>query len=158
MNINQILSPESTFCNLNLSSKKKVLEKVSQSMARVIDVQPQEIFETILAREKLGSTGLGHGVAIPHGRLKSCEQSVAIFILLDEPIAYDSPDNQPVDIIFALIVPQEANTEQLKYLAQIAKLLSEESLLSQIRHAHCDQALYSILEKGVANIERSPTN
>jgi PTS system nitrogen regulatory IIA component len=155
MNISQILSPESAYCGLKLSSKKKVLEKVSELMAAKVDVEAQEIFETILNREKLGSTGLGHGVAIPHGRLQDSKKAAAIFILLEEPVDYDSTDGQPVDVIFALLVPQDANTEQLKYLAQIAKLLSEEKLLSQIRHAHNDEALYSILEKGTLNIESS---
>lgn len=152
MNIAQILSPESTFSNLRLSSKKKVLETVSQVMAEGIGCSSQEIYESLLSREKLGSTALGEGVAIPHGRLKQATQAFSVFILLEEPIEYDAPDNLPVDIIFAVIVPQDANNEQLKYLAQIAKILSESSLVSQIRHAHCDQALYEIIEKGLDKV------
>lgn len=152
MKITDILSPESTFSNLALSSKKKVLEKVSQVMAEAINGQVQEIYESLLSREKLGSTALGNGVAIPHGRFSQGDESVAVLILLEEPIDYDSPDNQPVDIIFAIMVPEDAKTEHLKYLAQIANLLSESSLVSQIRHSHCDQALYEIIEKGLAKL------
>ena len=147
MKISQILSPESTFCNLELSSKKKILEKVSQIMADEIDGSSQEIFESLFARERLGTTALGHGVAIPHGRIKTCQQAIAVFILLDTPVDYDAPDGRDVDIIFAILVPEQADSEQLKCLAEIAKILSEPSLISQIRHAHCGDALFQIIEQ-----------
>lgn len=152
MDITEILSPESTFSNLRLSSKKKVLEKISNVMSEAIDCPNQEIYESLLSREKLGSTALGDGIAIPHGRLNQLDKAISVFILLDDPIDYDSPDDKPVDIIFAIMVPQNANNEQLKYLAQIAKILSEGCLVSQIRNAHSDQALYEIIEKGLAKI------
>lgn len=145
MNINQILKPESTFCGLELTSKKKILEKVSQVMAESIDGSSQEIFESLFARERLGTTALGNGIAIPHGRVDSCEQATAVFILLDNPVDYDAPDGQPIDIVFAILVPEKANNEQLKYLAEIAKVLSEPSLVSQLRHAHCGEALHQII-------------
>ena len=147
MKIDQILSPDSTFCNLELSSKKKILEKVSQVMADSIDGSSQEIFESLFARERLGTTALGHGIAIPHGRIKDCQQAMAVFILLDTPVDYDAPDGQNVDIIFAILVPEQADSEQLKCLAEIAKVLSEPSLISQIRHAHCSDALYQIIDQ-----------
>ena len=147
MNISQILSPESTFCNIELSSKKKILEKVSQVMADLIDGSSQEIFESLFARERLGTTALGNGIAIPHGRVETCKEATAVFILLDKPVDYDAPDGQPIDIVFAILVPEQANTEQLKYLAEIAKVLSEPSVVSQLRHAHCGDALYEIINK-----------
>jgi nitrogen PTS system EIIA component len=147
MNIEQILSAEATFCCLKLSSKKKVLEKVSEIMAKTIDGQSQEIFESLFARERLGSTALGNGIAIPHGRMSTCEEATAVMILLDKPVDYDAPDGQAVDIVFAILVPEDANNEQLKYLAEIAKVLSEPTLVSQIRHAHCSEALYDIIVK-----------
>ncbi len=147
MNINQILSPESTFCSLKLSSRKKILEKVSEVMAESIDCQSQDIYESLLAREKLGTTALGHGIAIPHGRVEACQEATAVFILLDEAVNYDARDGQAVDIIFAIMVPENADSAQLKYLAEIAKILSQPSLVSQIRHAHCGDALYEIIDK-----------
>ena len=147
MNISQILSPEATFCSLKLSSKKKVIEKISEVMADSIDCPWQDIYESLFAREKLGTTALGHGIAIPHGRVEACEKATAVFILLDEPVDYGAPDGKPVDIIFSILVPEKADAEQLKCLAEVAKVLSEPSLVSQIRHAHCSEALYEIIEK-----------
>lgn len=152
MKISQILSPESTFCSLSISSKKKVLEKVSEVMAQRIDCPSQEIFESLFARERLGTTGLGNGIAIPHGRVNACEEAVAVLILLDEGVDYDAPDGKPVDIIFAIMVPEDANSEQLKYLAEIAEVLSQASVVSQIRHAHCGDALFQIIDQATDRI------
>lgn len=121
-------------------------------MAESINCQPQDIFESLLAREKLGTTALGHGIAIPHGRVSSCKEATAVLILLDEAVNYDARDGQPVDIIFAIMVPEEADNQHLKYLAEIANILSQPSLVSQIRHAHCGDALYDILSKAAEKV------
>ncbi len=147
MNISQLITPETTFCNISLSSKKKILEKVSSELAKSIECPTEEIFESLLSREKLGSTALGNGIAIPHGRVKSCNHATAVFLLLDEPVDYDALDNQPVDIVFAIMVPEKADNEQLKCLAEIAKVLSNPSLVAQIRNAHCNAALLEIFNK-----------
>lgn len=147
MNIDQLLSPEATFCSLKLSSKKKIIEKISEVMAESIDCPVQDIYESLFAREKLGTTALGHGIAIPHGRVEACKEATAVLILLDEPVDYDAPDGQPVDIVFSILVPEQADSEQLRCLAEIAKVLSEPAIVSQIRHAHCGDALYEILNK-----------
>jgi len=153
MNISQILSPEATFCSLKLSSKKKILEKVSEVMAESIDCSSQDIFESLFARERLGTTALGNGIAIPHGRVSACNEATAVFILLETPIDYDAADNVPVDIVFAIMVPEKADAEHLKYLAGIAKVLSEPTLISQIRHAHCGDALFEIIDKAAAKTD-----
>lgn len=155
MNIQQILSPDSTFVCDQISSKKRVLEKVSEIMATAIGTSEKVIFESLLCREKLGSTALGEGIAIPHGRTKACSKITAVFLLLETPIDYDAPDKKPVDIIFAIIVPEEADKQHLHSLAQIAELLSDSKLSSQIRHAHSSEALYSILQDG-ANRTTTP--
>ena len=147
MNINEILSPKATFCSLKLSSKKKILEKVSEVMAETMACPAQDVFESLFAREKLGSTALGHGIAIPHGRVEACKEPTSVLILLEEPVNYDAPDKQPVDIIFAIMVPVQADAEQLRSLAEIAKILSEAKVVSQIRHAHCNDALFEIISK-----------
>jgi len=115
-------------------------------MAESIGTSAKCIFESLLCREKLGTTALGEGVAIPHGRVASCEQVTAVFILLESPVNYDAPDGKPVDIIFAIMVPEEAHHEHLRHLAQIAEILSNNKIVSQIRHAHSSEALYEILE------------
>jgi len=147
MNICQLLSPESTQCCDKTNSKKKVLEKISEMMASSIDCKAQSIFESLLNREKLGTTALGDGVAIPHARVNHCKCATAVFLLLDKPIDYDAPDGKPVDIIFAILVPEDSDNSHLEHLQKIAKLLSDSKIISQIRHAHCDEALYDILEK-----------
>lgn len=146
MNINQLISPDSTLVCSEISSKKRVLEKVSEIMAEAINVNPKKVFESLLCREKLGTTALGKGVAIPHGRVACCSQVTAVFLLLETAIDYDAQDGQAVDIIFAILVPEDANNEHLKCLAGIAEILSHDKILSQIRHAHSSKALYSILE------------
>lgn len=158
MNINEILTPETTFCGLQLSSKKKAIEKISQVMADSIDCSAQCIYETLFARERIGTTALGNGIAIPHGRATNCSKPTAVFILLDEPIDYDAPDGQPVDIIFSILVPENADDNQLQYLTEIAKVLSSSNLSSQIRHAHCNQALYEIIETATEKFNQNAIN
>lgn len=158
MNISDILTPETTFCGLQLSSKKKVIEKISQVMAESIDCSAQCIYECLFARERIGTTGLGKGIAIPHGRTGKCTKPIAVFILLDEPVEYDAPDGQPVDIIFSILVPEKADDKQLQCLTEIANILSKPNLSSQIRHAHCHQALYDIIETAVEKFNQNATN
>ncbi|MFT6734023.1 MAG: PTS system nitrogen regulatory IIA component [Polaribacter sp.] len=147
MNICQLLSPTSTQCCDKTTSKKKVLEKISEMMAESTDCKEKLIYESLLSREKLGTTALGEGIAIPHARIKTCQCATAVFLLLDKPIDYDAPDGKPVDIIFSILVPENAGNAHLQHLAKIAKLLSDHQTISQIRHAHSDEALYEILEK-----------
>ncbi len=146
MNINQLLSPETTLVCNQVTSKKKVLEKVSEIIEEATDTNRKQIFRSLCEREKLGSTGLGDGVAIPHGRVAECNKAKAVFMLLEKPIDYDAPDGKSVDIIFALVVPKNAHQEHLSHLAKIAQILSDQKTLSQIRHAHSGEALFEILE------------
>ncbi|MGB0495691.1 MAG: PTS sugar transporter subunit IIA [Kangiellaceae bacterium] len=153
MNICQLLSPASTQCCDKTTSKKKVLEKISEMMADSIDCKAKSIYESLLSREKLGTTALGEGVAIPHARVNNCLCATAVFLLLDTPIDYDAPDGKPVDIIFAILVPEDGDNSHLAHLAKIAKLLSDGQTISQIRHAHSDAALFDIVEKAAEKFE-----
>ena len=146
MNISQLLSPTATLVCDQISSKKKVLEKVSEIMAETINASSKSIFESLLSREKLGTTALGEGVAIPHGRVAGCGQEAAVLILLEKAIDYDAPDGQAVDIVFAIMVPEEADKQHLQHLAQIAQILSDKKIVCKIRHAHSGEALFEILE------------
>ncbi len=154
MNISELLSPDSTLVCCNISSKKKMLEKVSEILAEKVNAKPKDVFESLLSREKLGTTALGEGVAIPHGRVQCCDQIISVFILLETPIDYDARDGKPVDIVFAIMVPEEAHTEHLKHLAKVAEILSNPRILSQIRNAHCSEALYEILEQAALKLEK----
>ncbi len=152
MNINQLLSPDATLVCDKISSKKKMLEKISEIMAESIDCSPKCIFESLICREKLGTTALGDGVAIPHGRVANCQQATAVFMLIEKGIDYDAPDKKPVDIVFAIMVPEEAHQDHLRHLAKIAEILSNKPIVSQIRHAHSSEALYEILEDAANRI------
>ena len=145
MNICQILTPETTLICDKITSKKKVLEKISGLVADTTEISGKCIFESLVCREKLGTTALGNGVAIPHGRIADCQQPIAVFLLLETPIDYDAPDKQPVDIIFAILVPDQAHEDHLRHLAMIAEILSQQKLLTKLRHAHSGEALYEIL-------------
>lgn len=146
MKIAEILSPERVSQGQTFTSKKKALEELSQLLARgVTGVTAADILSSLTAREKLGSTGLGHGVAIPHGRLAGVSNSVGAFMRLKHPLDYDAHDGHPVDLIFGLLVPQGATEAHLKHLAAIAEMFSDESFCKKAREASDDKALYALI-------------
>ena len=121
MLISDLLSPELIRCDVHAGSKKRLLELISEQLATSSDEFTQrEIFESLNARERLGSTGLGHGVAIPHGRVRGASSVTASFFRLAKPLAFDAVDGKPVDLLFALAVPEHCTTDHLKLLAEIA--------------------------------------
>ncbi|MFD2097510.1 PTS IIA-like nitrogen regulatory protein PtsN [Corallincola platygyrae] len=146
MDISSILSLDCTRSAVHGSSKKRVLEMASELAAKHLpDHGCKMIFESILDREKKGSTGIGNGIAIPHGRISNASKAVAVLLQCDEPIAFDAIDNQPVDLIFALLVPEQSCQEHLKTLSAIAAKLSDKQILKKLRCADNDQELYEII-------------
>ena len=146
MFISDLLSPEKIHCDVHISSKKRLLELISEELARNSDTLSQrEIFESLCARERLGSTGLGKGVAIPHGRVKGSEHVEASFIRLKKPMAFDALDGKPVDLLFAMAVPEQCNEDHLKLLAQVAELFSDNELLEKIRSAESSGKVLQLL-------------
>jgi len=130
-------------CDCKAGSKKRVLERVGELLATAApDLSSEEIFEQLLERERLGSTGLGHGVALPHARLKGIEQACGVLVRLASGVDYDAIDGQPVDLLFGLLVPHDATQEHLQLLAKLASLFSKESFRDQLRKAKdCDTVL-----------------
>lgn len=121
MKLSEILSPDCVQLDSDATSKKRVLECASQLLADSDDaLSPRQVFDCLIAREKLGSTGLGKGVAIPHGRLAGLDRTIGVFLRLPRGVDFDAPDNQPVDLVFALLVPEESTDEHLQVLASIA--------------------------------------
>lgn len=121
MKLSEILSPDCIQLDSDATSKKRVLESVSQLLADTDEgLSPREVFDCLIAREKLGSTGLGQGVAIPHGRLAGLDKTIGVFLRLPKGVDFDAPDNEPVDLVFALLVPKESTEEHLQVLASIA--------------------------------------
>ena len=143
MQIIDLLNPERIACDSSANSKKRVLEQLSALMAdSAPELTEEEIFASLIGREKLGSTGLGHGVAIPHGRLKGRNQALAAFIKLEHGIDFDALDNQPVDLLFALLVPDHFTNEHLEILAQLAQMFDSEELCQELRASRdCHQVL-----------------
>lgn len=146
MLISDLLSPERIRCDVHSSSKKRLLEIISRELARNSDdLNQREVFESLCARERLGSTGLGKGVAIPHGRVKGSQDVQASFIRLKKPLPFDAIDGEPVDLLFAIAVPENCNEDHLKLLAQVAELFSDPDLLMQLRAAEGPGKLLKLL-------------
>jgi PTS system nitrogen regulatory IIA component len=147
MNISDIISPDRVVCDLDVSSKKRVLEQLSDMLASNSSASliSQDVVDSLLARERLGSTGIGYGVAIPHGRVKNTDHAIAAFAQLHEGVDFDATDNQAVDLLFALLVPEESTEEHLQLLAQLAEMFSDEEFRAQLRATKDSQAIYNLL-------------
>ena len=145
MELSTILRPECTTC-ATPGSKKKVLELISDlASAQYPTLSSQAIFESLFAREKMGSTGIGNGIAIPHGRLPDITEPIAVLVKCEEPIAFDAIDNQPVDILFALLVPADQCQQHLSTLSAMAEKLSDKAILKQLRKSSDETELYQVI-------------
>ena len=148
MQVAELLDLDRVSCNTQSASKKRVLEQLSRLLAvKQEKLSQNQVFDSLLSRERLGSTGLGHGVAIPHGRLKESNTTLAAFIKLQEGVDFDANDNQPVDLLFALLVPEEATEEHLQLLAQLARMFSDEKLVQQLRAAPDARSLLTAIQE-----------
>lgn len=148
MQIAEILKPERIAVSTEISSKKGVLEELARLIAMdTPDLTQTEVFDSLCARERLGSTGLGHGVAIPHGRLKGGKHTLGAFIQLKDGVDYDAVDQQPVDLLFALLVPEESTDEHLQILARLAEMFSDTDLVRKLRYASSSDRLYELLQQ-----------
>jgi len=146
MKISDILSPENVLSNIECNSKKAAIELLAKNLADSNNgISQVEIIDCLTTREKLGSTGLGNGIAIPHGRLKYCEETIASFIQLNNGVDYEAVDNIPVDLIFALIVPEESTDEHLHILSILAKTLSNPKTINKLRNSKNPTETFTLL-------------
>lgn len=146
MEIKDILTPGCTVCAVQGTSKKRILETISDLASKQHEgLELDAVLTSLLCREKMGSTGIGNGIAIPHGRLAGIDKVIAVLITSDKAVSYDAIDNQPVDIFFAILVPEDQAQGHLQTLATIAKKLSDKDTLKKIRQASSDQALYEAI-------------
>ncbi|SIO41249.1 PTS IIA-like nitrogen regulatory protein PtsN [Salinivibrio sp. ES.052] len=145
MELKDVLSVDCTRSAVHCSSKKRALEIISQVAANKLDTNAQKLFECMLSREKLGTTGIGAGIAIPHGRTLNSQQAVGVLLQCAEPIEFDAVDKRPVDLLFALLVPDEQCKVHLQTLSVIAEKLNDKKLCRQLRNADSDQELYNII-------------
>lgn len=141
--ISDILSAERTQIDVAVSSKKKLLEYLGRQISEQLSGSTaDDIFERLLGRERLGSTGIGEGIAIPHCRLKECTQAFGVLLRLEQAIDFDAIDREPVDLVFALLVPEEATDEHLQVLAMLARNFSEADFRQALRNAPDASQLY----------------
>jgi len=145
MQLLDVLLPSTIFVKLKTTSKKQVLQTMAQHAAVDLDIKEQEVFDALIARERLGSTGIGHGVAIPHARFDSLKNLTVFFAQLSSPIDFDSIDNKPIDLIFMLVAPKDAGAEHLKMLARISRLVRDEDVRHKLRGANDSDAVHAIL-------------
>lgn len=145
MDLSDLLKPEAVLPSVHAQSKKQALQEICAVAASITGLPEREILDTILQRERLGSTGVGQGVAIPHGKLQTLTGLVGVFARMARPVPFDSLDDQPVDLIFLLLAPEGAGADHLKALARIARVLREADIAQRLRTAADAAALRTIL-------------
>ncbi len=150
MTLTDLLSPAAVISPLRANGKKQALQELAQHAAALTGLPDREIFEALLQRERLGSTGIGDGIAIPHGRMPGIDRLVGLFARAEKPIDFDALDGQPVDIIFVLIAPEGAGADHLKALARVARVLRNQPVLEQVRKIRDPAAIYAILAESAA--------
>ena len=150
MEIADLLSPDAVVSHLKATSKKQILQEMAHKASLIIRLPERRIFEILSEREKLGSTGMGQGIAIPHGRLAGIEKMTGVFAQLDQPVDFDAMDDQPVDLVFLLLAPEGAGADHLKALARVSRLLRNQSICEKLRAASQPAALYALLTEPLA--------
>ncbi len=137
--------PDRVIADLRAGSKKQLLSELSRVAGEVADLHERQIFDVLVERERLGSTGLGHGIAIPHGRIAGLSRVYEIFARVHTPVDFESLDNQPVDLIYLLLAPAEAGADHLKALARVSRLLRDAPTCAKLRGSDSVAALTSVL-------------
>lgn len=150
MEITDLLTPGSVIAALKSQGKKQLLQELAARAAPLTGLPERRIFETLSERERLGTTGVGQGIAIPHGRLNGLTKITGLFARLETPIDYDAVDNQPVDLVFLLLAPEQAGADHLKALARVSRLLRNQPICEKLRAAAKSEALYAILTEPTA--------
>ncbi len=149
MELTEILLPEATVQVDKVSSKKRLLQDASRIAHEVYGLPTDDIFAALMARETLGPTAMGNGVAIPHARLPQISKVCGVFIKLDTPLDFEAIDRQPVDLVFVLFAPEAAVTNHLKALARVSRTLRDQATCAKLRSTDDHSALYSILTEGI---------
>ncbi len=145
----RLLPPANVVTDLEVTSKKRLFEQAGLMFENNHGIERGKVFDSLFARERLGSTGLGEGVAIPHGRIRGLKEALAAFVRLAEPIAFDAPDGQPVRILVFLLVPENASEEHLELLSELAELLSDRAVRDQLMASDDPAQVLKILSSWV---------
>jgi len=152
MEITDLITPRSVVAQLRVTNKKQALQELAKRAAALTGIQERAIYDVLIERERLGSTGIGMGVGIPHGRLPGLDTLCGVFARLDRPVPFDAIDDQPVDLIFLLLAPEGAGADHLKALARVSRLLRDRSVCEKLRGTDNADALYALL------IDRTPSH
>ena len=145
MPLTDLVAPNAVVPALKANNKKKAIQELAARAAKLSGQSERAILEVLMQREKLGSTGVGNGVAIPHGKLPKLDQLFGMFVRLEKPIDFDSLDGQQVDLIFLLLAPEAAGADHLKALARVARLLRDPDVARKLRDSRDADALYAVL-------------
>lgn len=145
MDITSLISPEGVVPSLKATSKKQALQELAKHAAALTGLPERAVFDVLLERERLGSTGVGNGIGIPHGKLPQLTRLYGVFARLDRPIEFEAIDEQPVDILFLLLAPESAGADHLKALARVSRLLRDKSMCEKIRATSTADGLYALL-------------
>ena len=145
MEIADLVSVDGVVADLKVSSKKQALQELSQLAAALTGLHERAIFDTLLERERLGTTGVGVGIAIPHGKLPELDRLHGLFARLAQPIDFEAIDEQPVDLIFLLLAPESAGADHLKALARVSRLLRDSTVCDKLRGSDTVEAIYALL-------------
>ena len=136
---------------MRANSKKQLLQELAAKAAKITGISEREIFDVILQRERLGSTGVGNGIAIPHGKLNRIHTITGIFARLETPVDFEALDDQPVDLVFLLLAPEGAGADHLKALSRIARVLRDQDLVAKLRATDSASAIYAFLNEEQAS-------
>lgn len=147
MDIGDLLAANGVILRGGASSKRQALHAVAEAASHVLGLEESRIFEALMEREALGSTGLGSGVAVPHARLRDLERVTGVFVRLDTPVAFDAVDDRPVDLLFALFAPPKDGAEHLRALAAVSRALRSAELREQLRQARTTDAIRALFVK-----------
>jgi PTS system nitrogen regulatory IIA component len=145
MEICDLITPQSVIAQLRVANKKQALQELARRAGAITGLNERSIYDVLIERERLGTTGIGMGVAIPHGKLAGLGELCGIFARLERPIPFDAIDDQPVDLIFLLLAPDNAGADHLKALALVSRLLRDRSMCGKLRGTDTAVALYALL-------------
>ena len=152
MDLADLIAPEAVYPSLKAKTKKQVLQELAQKAAALTRIDAREIFDTLMQREHLGSTGVGRGIAIPHGRLAPLKRIVSVFARLDEPIDFEALDNEPVDLIFLLLAPEQAGADHLKALARISRFFRDVTFRQRLAEGESLEDVVGAIEEEDAKL------
>jgi PTS system nitrogen regulatory IIA component len=145
MSIADLITPQSVIAKLTVTTKKQALQELSRRAGALLDLPDRRIFDVLLERERLGTTGVGMGIAIPHGRLPELTRVHGMFARLERPVDFAAIDDQPVDLFFMLLAPESAGADHLKALARVSRLLRNRAICEKLRGTTNADALYALL-------------